>query len=318
MNLSYYVFPDDSEKAAKDFAGTSKILSFFAQKFCEYPFITEKFGYAEAEGELTMENQTVCTIEPRFITGKKDYESTIVHETAHQWWGDLVTPTHWGDIWLSEGFATYAEALYRESAYSPDSYRRYVAWLMGDGQGRLAGPVVNYQDTAFWSLFSSRVYIKGAVVLHMLRGVAGDSTFFTLMRNFLNDERFRYGNATTADFIQTAEREYGGSLNWFFDEWLFASTDSLDRPEYTYSWSSKPTESGFRVQLDLTQISAPRQLFRMPMNVSVSMGESEQRFRIDDSLATQSFTFEVRDQPTSVEIDKENYVMKIIRRKEDN
>ena len=318
MEMTYYAFPEDSQKAVNDFSNTSKILGFFARTFCEYPFLSEKFGYAEVDGELMMENQTVCSIDKSHITGTKEFESTIVHETAHQWWGDFITPLHWGDIWLSEGFATYAEALYRESAYGADSYRRYIAWLMSAKPGDYAGPVVNYSDTAFWSLFSQRVYSKGALVLHMLRGVVGDSIFFTLMRNYLNEERLRYGSAATEDFISICERTYGGTLRWFFDEWLFASVDSLDRPEYACRWSVERHGGMFALRVDITQTAAAKQVFRMPMNVTVSAGQSQRTYRITDSLATQSFTFQLEERPTAVEIDKENYVFKTMRTTEDN
>jgi aminopeptidase N len=318
MEIKYYAFPEDSQKALNDFSSTSKILGFFARTFCEYPFLNEKFGYAEVDGDLTMENQTICSIQKNAITGNKDFESVIVHETAHQWWGDLITPLHWGDIWLSEGFATYAEALYRESAYSVDSYRKYIEWLMSAKPGDYAGSVVNYSDTAFWSLFSQRVYSKGALVLHMLRGVVGDSAFFTLMRNYLNDSRLRYGNATTSDFITICEETYGGTLQWFFNEWLFTSVDSVDRPEYVCRWTTQPRGNTFDVHLEITQTAASKQLFQMPMNVTISTGQTEHTYRITDSLATQSFNFQLQEQPTAVAIDKENYVFKTVKMIEGN
>src|SRR5204862_3769224 len=131
-------------------------------------------AYAEVDGELTMENQTAISIQQSLITGDTTNETTIVHETAHQWWGNLITPLTWKDTWLGEGFATYAEALYREFHYSPASYGRFMDWLMAAEQGRYAGPVVGRSDTSFWDSFNPRVYNKGAIVLHMLRGAVGD------------------------------------------------------------------------------------------------------------------------------------------------
>ncbi len=317
MKVTYYVFPEDSDKAKKDFYNTTKILSIFARMFGEYPFMNEKFGLVEVDGELTMENQTICSIQRSEITGDQQYESTIVHEIAHQWLGNLVTPATWNDIWLNEGFATYAEALYREQAYSKDSYRRYVEWLMSTEQGRFAGAIVGNNDTSFQDLFSLRIYNKGALVLHMLRGIVGDTVFFTIMKNYLNNERLRYGNATTEDFIHECEKEYGQSLRWFFDEWLLSSADSIDRPEYEYSWTTQPNGNLFDVHLNLTQTTAAKQLFRMPMTITISTQLSEYKYKITDSLEVQSFNFQMHEQPTSVEIDKENNVFKILKRKED-
>jgi aminopeptidase N len=316
MTVLYYVYPAHVEKARRDFESTTNILQFFARTFCEYPFLNEKLSYAEVDGDLTMENQTAISIQQSIITGDQTSESIIVHETAHQWWGNLLTPVDWRHTWLSEGFATYAEALYREFTYGRKSYDKYIEYLMSGEQGQLAGPVFGRSDTAFWDSFHPRVYTKGAIALHMLRGVVRDSLFFMIMRNYLNDADHRYGNVSTEDFIRECERGYGGNLRWFFDEWVFASTDSIDRPEYEYQWTSRKNDRAFVVRLDLTQTRASLQLFRMPMSVTVSTLHTARVFTVTDSLAQQSFAFTVEEQPIAVEIDTENYVFKILKKKE--
>src|SRR5206468_2050391 len=125
---------------------------------------------------LTMENQTVCSIQNSMITGDRKYElSSVVHETAHQWWGNLITPGNWKHTWLSEGFAEYAEALYLEHRRGAEMYHEYIGKMMAFAPGAFAGPIVGRSDTAFWDSFAPRVYHKGALVLHMLRGIMGDS-----------------------------------------------------------------------------------------------------------------------------------------------
>jgi len=315
MKVMYFVYPEDFDKAKREFVNTPKILSVFANEFCEYPFLKEKLAYAEVDGELTMENQTACSIQQSLITGDSTNETTIVHETAHQWWGNLITPMSWKHTWLSEGFATYAEALYRERIYGAASYGKYISWLMSADQGKYAGSIIGRNDTSFWDSFNPRVYSKGAIVLHMLRGVVGDSSFFTIMRNYLNNSRLRYRNASTEDFMKECERVNGTSLQWFFDEWVFASTDSIDRPAYEYVWTKEKHGETYNVRLDLTQVTAGRQLFRMPMPVSISTQHSARTFMITDSLAVQSFTFSMGEFPISLEIDKDNHVFKILRNK---
>lgn len=311
MKISYYVFPEKLEKAKVDFENVRNMLHYFASTFCEYPFINEKLAFVEVGGNMTMENQTMCTIDERLITGTKQFESTIVHEVAHQWWGNLITPATWHHTWISEGFATYAEALYLEHTKGTKAYTNYMNQLMGVKQGFYAGSVFGQSDTAFWDSFAPRVYYKGAIILHMLRGIVGDSAFFTIMRNYLNNPRLRYGNATTEDFIRECETVTQKNLQWFFNQWVYKYTESIDRPEYEYSWRiDSPT-----LTLTVEQKTAAHMVYRMPLKVYVKTSDAEHIFSIVDSLPIQQFTFTVHGKPHSVDIDKDNWVFKIINKR---
>lgn len=307
MPITYYVFPEDFENAKIDFQNTSKILEFFAATFCEYPFINEKYGYAEVIGDVTMENQTISSIEKSLITGTKQSEITFVHETAHQWWGNFVTPVNWKNTWLNEGFATYAEALYLEHTEGRAAYDHHIRRMMSFKPGDLAGSVIGQTDTAFWDSFSARVYFKGAIVLHMLRSMMGDSAFFSAMKIYLSHQ---YQSVTTEDFISACETSYGKSLTWFFDQWVYASTDSIDRPELYYQWSADSSSNNHQVSINLEQRTASQLLYRLPFSISVQTQDSSYSFPVIDSLATQSFILNVPNKPTNIFIDKENAVFK--------
>jgi aminopeptidase N len=315
MKIIYYVFPEDFEKAKKDFENVKDMLRYFATTLCEYPFINEKFGFVEVSGNMTMENQTICSIDERLLTGDKQFESTILHEIAHQWWGNLITPTNWQHTWLNEGFATYAEALYIEHTKGQRAYQNYMNQMMAVKQGHYAGSVLGRSDTLFWDSFAPRVYYKGAIVLHMLRGVVGDSAFFTILKNYSNNPRLRYGNTQTEDFILECEKVTQRSMKWFFDQWVYAYTESIDRPEYEYSWNVSSMSSDHSILLAIEQKTASQQLYRMPMKVHVTTSESEHIFSIVDSLQFQQYRFTVPEKPRSVEIDKDNWIFKILTRK---
>jgi aminopeptidase N len=316
MPIQYYVFPEDSANAVIDFQNTSEILRYFATTFGEYPFIKEKFGYAEVVGDATMENQTLCSVQDKLITGTQKSEMTLVHETSHHWWGDCLTPADWHHTWLNEGFATYAEALYREHTKGHEAYEKYIDQWMNVKDGFFAGSVTGTSDTAFWDSFGARVYFKGALALHMLRRVVGDTTFFTIMKNYLNNPKLQYANVRTEDFIAECEHVYGQSLQWFFDEWIFASTDTIDRPTYEYSWTSKQNSSRYDITIRIRQTQASQLTYRMPFSISVGTSDSTYSFPIIDSVATQEFVFSVPTKPTSVDIDKENRVFKSLIKKE--
>ena len=185
-------------------------------------------------------------------------------------------------------------------------------------QGVYAGSVIGKSDTAFWDAFSPRVYVKGALVLHMLRAVVGDSTFFTIMRDYLNDRRLRYSSARTEDFVAACENAYGKSLKWFFDEWVYNSLDSIDRPGYEYHWHVTRDGSRDSVAVYLRQTTADQFIFRMPMTLTLVDGTSEQSFSIIDSLAEQTFLLVTETVPTDVLVDKDHAVFKVLTAREEH
>jgi aminopeptidase N len=150
----------------------------------------------------------------------------------------------------------------------------------------------------------------------MLRYVMGDSLFFKAMRNYLYNEHLRYKNAVTDDFMHECENVYGKSLVWFFNEWIYASSDSIDRPEYRYGWSSIQSNNSYRTTLEIEQATAQKLLYRMPIPLTISTKTSTHEFQIVDSLAVQSFVFETSEMPTGIDIDKENHVFKVLKKKE--
>ncbi len=126
-----------------------------------------------------MEHQTITTLN-RYL---KTDEKVVVHELAHQWWGDLVTCGTWKDVWLNESFATYAEALWAEQNGGREALRQYMHsalehFYYGSWQGGPYDP-----EGQGFNLFDDVVYSKGAWVLHTLRGVIGDSLFFSSARS---------------------------------------------------------------------------------------------------------------------------------------
>ena len=144
--------------------------------------------------------------------------STIVHEIAHQWFGNAVTPEQWPDIWLNEGFARWSEWIFTEKTGGATAQSRfdalYASW--GDTSprntppGDVGGPK---------NLFSSTVYDRGAMTLQALRVKIGEEAFFRTLRTWY--AKYRYGNATTDDFEAVAERASGQQLDQFFQIWIY-------------------------------------------------------------------------------------------------
>ena len=206
------VFPRDSvAKLTETFARQPAMIDVFENLFGPYPFdvygalVLDNLGFGSA-----LENQTLSV----FTTGVTD-ESVQVHELAHQWFGDSVSLADWADIWLNEGFATYAELLWSESQDPAFNTSAEInQWRL---QADLDQPITQLEPT-LEGLFTASVYRRGAMLLHALRLEIGDKAFFETLRTYV--KTYAYGNVTTADFIAIAEQTAGQQLDDLFDRWL--------------------------------------------------------------------------------------------------
>jgi aminopeptidase N len=196
---------------------TPEIVDFLAEYFGPYPF-DALGGIAVGDGRISfaLETQSRPIYSRYFFDGGQDPDVIMVHELAHQWFGDSISLYQWRDVWLNEGLATYAEWLWRERHGGPSAqatFDGYVAaattefWTVAPGD---PGPT---------NLFHQAVYRRGSMTIQALRTTIGDEAFFGLLREWAHE---RGGtSATTAQFIETAERVSGQRLGALFDTWLF-------------------------------------------------------------------------------------------------
>lgn len=208
--VSFY--PEDAaDRLTEEFADAGDMIEAFEEVFGPYPFdeygaivIPEALGYA-------LETQTRST----FGIDVASIDEFQAHELAHQWFGNSVTPDRWEDIWLNEGFATYAEMLWAEA--SEDGYD-----IDADAEAR-RDSLADYDedpilDPGVDRWFSEAVYQRGGLALHALRRTVGDDDFFEILQTWAAD--FRHGNVTTDDFIALSEEVSGDELDDLFEAWL--------------------------------------------------------------------------------------------------
>jgi len=156
----------------------------------------------------------------------------------------------------------------------------------------------------------ARSYAKGACVLHMLRGIVGDSTFFDIMRTYSADPSVSYGVATTEDFQAIAEGVYGQSLNYFFYEWIYGE----NYPKYTVNWS-KTSLGGdlYRIDLNITQnLNTNPAFFTMPVQIKFNSALGDTIVTLFNNAQSQNFQFDVNGNPTSINFDPDNWILKTL------
>ncbi|MFI6508635.1 M1 family aminopeptidase [Streptosporangium sp. NPDC050855] len=191
---------------------SGRVTDHWSTLFGPYPFSSTGGVVDDFPAGYALENQT----KPMYGGFAPD-DSIIAHELAHQWFGDSLSIKRWRDLWLNEGFATYAE------------------WLWSEHEGRTTAEQLFRRshsagaDDPIWSyapgraraddLFNNSVYTRGAMTLHALRQRIGDPAFFRLLREWAAEHR--YGNVTTAQFLAKAEKVSGKDLDALFDAWLF-------------------------------------------------------------------------------------------------
>lgn len=201
------------------FAKTPQMIAFFSTIFGPYPFDVYGVVVAEARLAFALETQTLSLFGSN-IRSYRDSEEIVVHELAHQWFGNSVSPANWREIWLNEGFATYASALWYERAYGQERFQTFMDNLcrvITEPSFVASAPLIG--DPGAADMFHIAVYYRGAWTLHALRQQVGDDAFFRILRRYY--AAYAHGHANTDGFIAIAEAESGQALGGFFRAWLY-------------------------------------------------------------------------------------------------
>lgn len=296
--ISHYVYPENFNAAVRQqLDETVRVMEVLSEKFGQYPFINEKYGHAQCGFGGGMEHQTISSM-GNFSQG------LVVHELAHQWFGNYVTCKTWADIWVNEGFATYSEALYQEAVGGSAAYNQEITELMQLGK-EATGSIFVQNTNSINQIFNfRRTYAKGAVVLHMLRGILGEETFYQALRDYL--KQYADNVATIRDFQAVAEATSGKSLNYFFDEWLFKA----GYPSYNFGWQNMGANT-VEVTVRQTPVNG-NEPFVMPVDLKLTFADnSEQTITIFVDKTEETFRFsDLTAEVTDVAFDPENKIMK--------
>ncbi len=212
VTLRNYFPVDTPDRIRRDFDPTGAMLTFLTDLIGPYPFETYGAVLLTQEVPWALETQTLSI----FPMSGAD-ERTVIHELAHQWYGNDVSPAMWEDIWLNEGFASYLHFMWIEERDGAEAFMT----TMDNLYDRLAAAQVGSPIPAEpRELFGRAVYFRGAWTLHALRLTVGDDLFFAILRTYY--VRHAGGNASTADFMAVVREIAGDSAGALVEEWLYA------------------------------------------------------------------------------------------------
>ncbi len=219
--IEIYALPADTASARVAFRTLPRMIRTLAARFGAYPF--EKVGYC-ATRRGAMEHATMVSFPVSLIKSRDTINDVAAHELAHQWFGDLVTPLDFRHAWLTESFATFSEALWREELFGRTAYLTIMTGKIDRYMNAVSVkegvlPLYDFDRNAPSSNYPETIYQKGAAVLGMLRWHLGDSVFFAALQQYL--AAHYNGNATTVDMKNAFEAASGRDLTSFFDEWVY-------------------------------------------------------------------------------------------------
>jgi aminopeptidase N len=220
VRQSVYVFPESRDFLPGPFVHAPEMVRLFSELIAPFPY--EKLAHLESSTRYGgMENAGAIFYADAPFRRRTMQPGVIAHETAHQWFGDAVTEREWSHVWLSEGFATYFEALWVERFAGDSAFRdemRQIRQQIFKAPEVASRPVIDTTQTDLMALLNTNSYQKGGWTLHMLRTLVGDSAFFRGLRSYYLANR--HSNALTDDLRRAVEASSGRPLGWFFDQWL--------------------------------------------------------------------------------------------------
>ena len=271
-SIQTWVYKQDRDNGFYDFKiPTKHTMEFFSDYIG--PFAYEKLANVQSNSvKGGMESATAIFYSDVSVTGDRSvrWRNVVIHEVAHQWFGNCVTEYDWDDVWLSEGFATYFTLMFREHAYGRDDFvnglndakRLVYNHYKNDKESSIVhNNLKDMKDVLTYSL----QYQKGAWVLHMLRNYIGEDNFRKGIRNYY--KKYYNSTTTTNQFKTEMEVVSGMNLDTFFDQWLYKGGNMVLDGNWKFD------EKKGRIEVNLNQVQNDGYLFEMPVELGISYND---------------------------------------------
>jgi len=300
LQVLNYVWPEDSAIAVGETPALIPIIQLYDSIYELYPFQKEKYGHAQFGWDGGMEHQTMSYMHDF------DFE-TMVHECAHQWFGDKVTCGSWQDIFLNEGFAVYSTDM---SYQFTSSDHWWLVWKnneLGNITSQPDGSVWVDDTTSVDRIFDSRLtYAKGGYLLHQLRYQIGDSAFFTGLHSYLDDTNLAYGFARVSDLIAHLSISSGQDLTNYFNQWYYGQ----GYPSYQLEWQEDTLTNIVDLIVGQTT-SDPSSVIFFPLTIPVEFksATNDTIVRLLNTFSGQNYTIQLSFKADSLKFDPEQTII---------
>ncbi|MDZ8064040.1 MAG: M1 family metallopeptidase [Nostoc sp. DedQUE08] len=241
--VTYYVEKGREEDAKRSMEKTPRMIEFLSQKYgYPYPFpkyaqvCVDDFIFGGMENTSTTLLTDRCLLDERAALDNRNTESLVVHELAHQWFGDLVVIKHWSHAWIKEGMASYSEVMWTEQEYSLEEAAYYrlleARRYLSEDSSRYRRPMVTHVYREAIELYDRHIYEKGSCVYHMIRAQLGDELFWQAIQTFVRDNAHK--TVETVDLLRAIEKATGRNLLFLFDQYVYRG----GHPDFkvAYSW----------------------------------------------------------------------------------
>jgi len=322
--ITYYADKSRADQLERSLGKTPRMMAFLSEKYgCPYPFAKYAqvcvadfiFGGMENTSATLLADR--CLLDERAALDHQRTESLVVHELAHQWFGDLVAIQHWSHAWIKEGAASYSEVQWVEQEYGPEEGAYYLLQearrYLSEDRSRYRRPIVTNIYREPMELYDRHLYEKGACVYHLLRGQLGEAAFDRAISTFLQDNAHQA--VETVDLLRAIAKATGRNVAPLFDQYVFRG----GHPDFkvSYAWDNE----GQLAKLTVKQTQAkddPRQCFdlRLPLAFGYVDDETEtvsqETVMLQVNQPEQSFYFPLARRPRFVSFDAGNYTLKTL------
>ncbi len=306
-SIQTWVYAKNREAGFYDFdEPTKKVLEFYSNYVGPYAY--EKLANIQTPSvNGGMETSSAIFYGEDLVTGKRDERTrnVVIHEIAHQWFGNAITETTWDDAWLSEGFATFFTLLFIENEYGKEEYTKGIIKArksVYDMSVKMPNfSIVSERTAEKEDVTSGITYQKGAWVIHMLRDLIGEKNFKKGIQNYY--AKYFNANTTTDEFRTEMEKVSGKDLKLFFKQWLYQPINPTINANWTYNASTK------KLQIRLNQ--AQQFLYNVPVEIGYYKKGSTTPTILTMNLKDkdQVFSFPLAADPEKLELDPRNVLL---------
>jgi aminopeptidase N len=334
--VTYYVEKGREEDAKRSMGKTPRMIEFLSQKYgYPYPFpkyaqvCVDDFIFGGMENTSTTLLTNRCLLDERAALDNRNTESLVVHELAHQWFGDLVVIKHWSHAWIKEGMASYSEVMWTEHEYSLEEAAYYrlleARRYLSEDSSRYRRPMVTHIYREAIELYDRHIYEKGSCVYHMIRAQLGDELFWQAIQIFVQENAHK--TVETVDLLRAIEKATGRNLLFLFDQYVYRG----GHPDFkvAYSWDGDANLA----KITVTQTQAAegkdgsKDLFdlKIPIGFGYTQQEEVKRngklstqqsalktFTVRVNEREQSFYFPLENKPQFISFDVGNNYLKTV------